>query len=128
MFSTDDFWAIALSRAISISMKMIGSTNPLTLCNGVEARHLTSTGGIDHLASAIPFVTKHYVQRMTIRRRPPLASNDDDEQHEDYDKCIARLLAKAPVAISFDCLPSFQDYDGKVSNNFKLIVSLVTSV
>ncbi|KFK23546.1 hypothetical protein AALP_AAs66918U001000 [Arabis alpina] len=114
MQGADDCWAIALSRAISMFLQIIGSdiTPPTKdeLLNAIDARYLSRRGAIDRLEIAIPYV-KNYVGNMIIHRRPALDS--DNEEHENYEKCIVRLLAKAPLAIRFESLPSFGSHDWK---------------
>ncbi|ESQ56231.1 hypothetical protein EUTSA_v10026623mg [Eutrema salsugineum] len=99
--SFDDCWAVTFSRAISVFLKINGSTitppTAMTLLTGVDDRHITRTGAID------------------LNVRPALQS-DNDDKHEKYERCIVRLLAKAPLAVGFEYLPSARTHDWKVRN------------
>ncbi|KFK32965.1 hypothetical protein AALP_AA6G312400 [Arabis alpina] len=110
----DDCWAIALSRAISVLMKMKKINKnfhptPEVLINGVGLQNLSPSLGLSDMTIAIPFVTS-YVDQMIIRHRPEL---DDEEGNEEFERCIIRILANAPLGISFDSLPSYSDYHGE---------------
>lgn len=89
---------------------------PALLVHGVGIHNLSLDYAMNDMRIAIPFFTSNYVDQMIVHHRPQL---DDEEQTEEFEKCIIRLLANTPLAICFDYLPSFKEYQGTVSNFYE---------
>lgn len=87
---------------------------------GVDPKHIKSGGGIHGMKNAIPFMSK-YVKDFKIHNGPNRYGNEEDV--EIFAANTIRLARRVPVAVVIKCPPSYDNWNGRVSNLKKCISS-----